>query len=437
MPDLDHLLRSDIARTASRSVDPPPLETVVTRGRRLRDRRRVRAAAVCVLVALAAGGGFLGRGVLTTSPAPADPQPTPQHVHRTPVPDRAPTAEQVVDDPAASVVQVVTAAEDPDVRAVLWQRCLQRCHTRHAAIALTTDGFATRTVVSVDEGAFPYLHTAGPTAFLVTNDGRRPYLLDTDGSRRKLGAPTAAVPVRAAELVTRWGFAADFVALDPASGAVHRVPVPAGTMELQSDGPRRLEALVSPHAGRTTHVAWSDDGGATWRDHPLATTDRSLYQLVPSAAPGTVAVLGGSDGATLFPFQSAERGTVGGVSWRSFPQGTPPSAFVDGGVVLPDGRLLLRLEQVEETFRPGFGSEPRMGLYVSDGEDWSGFSRLDPPDGVSGLAPKDLPWLRGADLTLAGMSVAPGRATVYVTEHGGNRVFAVADGRSWFEVRAR
>jgi hypothetical protein len=433
MPDLDDLLRSDVAGTASRSVDPPPLATVVTRGRRLRTRRRAQVAAACVLVALAAGGGFLGRGALQTSPLPAAPQPAPHQVHHTPAPERGPTAEQVVDAADASVTQVAVS-DDPDVRAVLWQQCERRCHTRHAAIALTTDGFASRTLVRVRAGAYPYLAPAGQNAFLVTNDGPHPYLLDTDGTRRAIAAPGPVAPVRDNEVVTFWD-RETHVAVDPTSGVAHHVNAPAGVAELLNEGSGRLVSIDAMSA--VPSVVWSDDGGATWREHSLSAKGRFLYQLVPSAAPGTTAVLVGSDGATIFPFEAVQRGARDGASWQGFEQGSPPAAYVEGGVVLPDGRLLVCLEQVHETFRPGTGSEPRMGLYVSAGDDWSSFARLDPPDGAPGLAPGDVPWLHGADLTLAGVSATPGRATAYVTEHGGNRVFSVVDGRTWTEVRAR
>lgn len=440
MPDLDDLLRSDIAGTASRSVEPPAFGAVVARGRRRRNRSRAAAAAACVLAALAAGSTVLDLAGHSTEPRPANPQPTLHHVHRPPGPDRGPLPEQVVDEPAASVDQVVVAAEDPDVRAVVWRLCrTQRCTHVDRALALTGDGFATRSVVRLREDSDPAIVPAGARTFLVSLDGPHPYLLDADGSRRPVSAPAPASPVRAGEVVTRWnGFGADdFVAVDPASGAAHRVAVPGRLVELQGDRSGRLQGLSDYGSDRAPVFFWSDDGGASWHDHRLTSTGRQLFRLVPTAA-DTMAVLVGGDGATLFPFGAVQRGTRDGATWEGFPQDSPPSAFVDGGAVLPDGRLLVRLEQAEEQFHAGTGSEPRTGLYVSDGADWGSFARLDPPDGAPGLSPEDVQWLRGADLALAGVSVVPGHATVYITENGGNRVFAVADGgRTWTEVRSR
>jgi hypothetical protein len=436
MPDLDDLLRSDIAGTASRSVEPPEFAAVATRGRRRRARRRaVLAAASVLVVAAVATGTVLADGTPSTSPAPANPQPSPHRTQVMPDQDNLRDPAAVVDNPDASVAGLAVATDDPDVRAVLWQVCLRRCHDRHAAIALTTDGFASRTLVPVSPGAYPHLAPAGRHAFLVTNDGRHPYLLGADGRKRQVTPPGPVAPVGAAEVVTHWnGGGDDYVAVDPATGSSHRVMVPAGTSEAQKTGTGRLQALVEQRVGRTPSVAWSDDGGASWHEHELTSNDRSMFELVPTAG-DTMAVLVGSDGATVFPFDGVVQGTRSGASWRSIPQPGPPVASTDGGVVLPDGRLAVALAGlVRSSVGPHLA-----GLYLSAGGDWSTFTRVEPsPQGSRGLDTATVTRLRETDLYLAGTRVGAGTATVYLAEGRGSRVWAVADGgRTWTELRVR
>lgn len=434
MPELDDLLRGDVAGAAARSVRPPDFEVVAARGRRLRRRRRaVVAAAACVLAVVASGGVLLGRATTAGAPAPAGPHPSPHQPQ--PTPD--PAAEQVVDDPAATVTQLAVSPADADVRAVLWQTCSGRCERRHAAIALTADGFESRALVPVRDGRYPWLQPAGGRSFLVTNDGRHPYLLDLDGTRRPVTPPTGPAAVAAGEVVVRWSDAGRaFVAVDPATGASHRVTVPAGTSEVQVEAGGRLDALQDLLPARTPTVAWSDDGGLTWRTHFLGSTPRAIFQLVPSAATGTTAVLVGSDGATMFPFDGVVQGSRAGASWHAFPQPRPPTSAVDGGVVLPDGRLVVALLRPRGG-QPGAG-EMRGGLYASAARDWSRFTRVAP----AGLAAADAARLRETELSLLSTVVSQGRATLYVTEGqqpgGSSRVYAVTDGGSmWTAVRLR
>lgn len=447
MPDLEDLLRSDIAGAAARATRPPEFSALLARGHRRRHRRRVATTVVaCLTVVLAGAGALLGRDVLAGAPLPANPNPSPHHVDRT-LDHQTPTAEQIVDGSGATVVQVAVAAADPDVRAVLWQVCYQRCRTRHAAIAVTRDGFSTRVLVPVRDGAYPFLTPAGQSAFLVGGDGRRPYLLDAaEGTRRSLPRPGPEVPVRPGEVITRWGGAGDrFVAVDPETATVHRIPLPARLQELQGDRAGRLQGLTWPAPDHAVAVVWSDDGGAGWHEHRLAWAGRSMFQLLPSADEGTMAVLAGSDGATLFPYEGVERGTSDGAAWRRFPQPSPPAWAVDGGAVLPDGRLALALVPPERSASRPEGR--RAGLYVSqDADDWTHLSRLDPTTAdAPRLGHQLADRLPDADLSLVGVvgtAGATAHATVYLTEGlqpgGSSDVYAVDDGgRTWTRLKVR
>lgn len=343
MPDLEDLLRSDIAGAAARATRPPEFSALLARGHRRRHRRRVATTVVaCLTVVLAGAGALLGRDVLAGAPLPANPNPSPHHVDRT-LDHQTPTAEQIVDGSGATVVQVAVAAADPDVRAVLWQVCYQRCRTRHAAIAVTRDGFSTRVLVPVRDGAYPFLTPAG------------------------------------------------------------------------------------------------------WHEHRLAWAGRSMFQLLPSADEGTMAVLAGSDGATLFPYEGVERGTSDGAAWRRFPQPSPPAWAVDGGAVLPDGRLALALVPPERSASRPEGR--RAGLYVSqDADDWTHLSRLDPTTAdAPRLGHQLADRLPDADLSLVGVvgtAGATAHATVYLTEGlqpgGSSDVYAVDDGgRTWTRLKVR
>lgn len=87
-----------------------------------------------------------------------------------------------------------------------------------------------------------------------------------------------------------------------------------------------------------------------------------LAQPVVSLRPGVEALIGGSDGATLLPFELVSRN--GGAPQRiTEPRGTQTA----GAVVLADGRLVALL-----TSEPG-----RYALWVSDGDDWTTYVPYD------------------------------------------------------------
>ncbi|CAN5437796.1 hypothetical protein BH09ACT12_BH09ACT12_02780 [soil metagenome] len=128
-------------------------------------------------------------------------------------------------------------------------------------------------------------------------------------------------------------------------------------------------------AGR---VLWTSDAGATWQRHDAA-LGRLLISPVPSLTRDTFAVIGGGDGATLFPFEKFERSTDGGETWEGgdFPRFDGALAYENGSVVLADGRLLSVLGNFSDD-RPGRRVDRVHGLYVSSGSDWTALVPLDP-----------------------------------------------------------
>lgn len=91
--------------------------------------------------------------------------------------------------------------------------------------------------------------------------------------------------------------------------------------------------------------------------------DGLLAAPVGSLDPDVLAVVAGADGATLLPFERAARADADG--WTTYVVSMPHGERVHlrGQAVLPDGRLLVLLED---------------GLWVSDGDDWSTYRRHQP-----------------------------------------------------------
>jgi hypothetical protein len=115
-----------------------------------------------------------------------------------------------------------------------------------------------------------------------------------------------------------------------------------------------------------------------------------------SLQPGTIAIAGGGDGATLFPFQRVVRSTDAGATWRRFdvPLFDGERGYSAGHVVATDGRLLVLLDHFSGD-RPHRPSARHHGLWSSRGPDWASYRpvrvRLAPdqepaPDGWSPVA---------------------------------------------------
>ncbi|MDN4175498.1 hypothetical protein QWY28_21220 [Nocardioides sp. SOB77] len=148
--------------------------------------------------------------------------------------------------------------------------------------------------------------------------------------------------------------------------------------------------------------------------------DGLLTQEADSLLPGTRAVLGGGDGATLLPFQQVARRVAGG-AWQVFeaPLVDGERGYVTSAVVLSDGRLLVLLPAWSGD-RAGRPSTVHHGLWVSDGDDWSSYRPWSgDPGGVQDLRadPREggVLWMVAAD------DVAP----LLVSTDGGRTLRAV------------
>jgi hypothetical protein len=140
-----------------------------------------------------------------------------------------------------------------------------------------------------------------------------------------------------------------------------------------------------------------------------------LLQSFTTSVPDVHVVVGGSDGATLFPFGEI-RQLDGQDSWSVTAVPDRPMAYVGFTAVLSDGRFLADVDAWSDNGRLGRrlkGTPP--GLYVSDGDDWASYTRLE----------------LGEPFTEAAYNVPDVR---YVDVAGdGTRLGAIGpDGRSWW-----
>ncbi len=138
----------------------------------------------------------------------------------------------------------------------------------------------------------------------------------------------------------------------------------------------------------------TDDAGSTWQTAAYPFVDGLMAVPLVSLAPGVHAVVGGGDGATLFPFEQVSRlwsWDDVGVFRVEHPDGV--MGYSSGSVVLSDARILTLLaDWSDDTLkRP---SPRHHGLWASDGENWATYAPtepafspplVDPPDGESPL----------------------------------------------------
>jgi hypothetical protein len=181
---------------------------------------------------------------------------------------------------------------------------------------------------------------------------------------------------------------------------------------------------------RTWTEAWYDE-----RRQPLDVPglEGLMQQPTTSFARGVRAVSGGSDGATLFPFEAMARSTDGGVTWRTYDVARVDDAraYSSGEVVLPDGRVLALLDHWSDD-RNGHPSDRPHGLYASSGDDWSHYSPY-PATFRPALKPAPRGWP-----PVQSLQASAGRGgVVWMTTYDG-LVYASTDGaRTFREIRVR
>ena len=143
------------------------------------------------------------------------------------------------------------------------------------------------------------------------------------------------------------------------------------------------------------------------------------------------AMVGGGDGATLLPFEAAARRD--GTRWRRYavPRVAGELAYVDGAVVLPDGRLLALLDHWSGDRGPR-ASAPHHGLWISHGDDWGSYSPYRPRfvPGLRAARP------RGAS-SLVELGGTSGRSGVVWVRTSREQLYVSRDGRTFEEEPTR
>lgn len=372
MSHLDDLLNPDCSHEAARAVTPPPFETLRDRGVRRRHRRRAVVLGGAAFASVVAVVGVQLADREGTGRPVGGPQPTPTSTSA-PAADLSPA--EVVDHPEARLRELAVVPGNEESRAAVWQLCLDKgCSRSRQAIAVTGDGFETRFDVPSPGHTHPFLTALSPDAFYVGWNPRSQIVLRTDGTSVPLELAGTPRPLGEGEVLVRTPNSSEpFMAVDPDTGKAHTIPLPDGLVEVaaQPDG-TLLGTIRDSQSGAVTAV-WSTDGGASWQQELLATNDLPLTLLVPSAQPGVLVIIEGADGATLFPFLRIHRSLDHGASWENLDVRTDPQAYVGTSAVLTDGRLLVDINAWSDQ-RPNRPSARPVGLYVSNGSDWSDLS---------------------------------------------------------------
>ena len=351
------------ANSAGNDIAVPDFERLLATSRR---RRRLSTLGAGALAAVAVGAVSWGWHVIDTSAGPRLDPVGP--VHSAP-PVSGVASAAVVDDLAARPVSVAVLPDQPSDRAVVW-----RSADRGAAVAVTSDGFRSRTTMTVHGGYVPV--TAVGAAWFFVADRKAPALLTPDGVLRQVTIGGAA-PLADGEYLAQ-GASGATLAVDPEHATAHPLTVPDGVRELYGD--RGLLWSIPCHAAQeaVVHctVVWSGDGGDTWSSHSLPSGELAVYTPVQTTDGSMVASLTGD--VTVTQLRQTVTSRDGGRSWQT--SATRPARPIGWALVLPDGRLLI--DALDD--RSG-GGDDTLGLLVSNGSDWSRLQPLHPqiPPGAS------------------------------------------------------
>ncbi|WP_107705633.1 beta propeller repeat protein [Nocardioides allogilvus] len=362
-------------------------------------------------------------------PTPPPPAPTPTPTATGSVVLDRPSPEEIVDDPASVLREVQVAPGDPDTRVALWSTCFaDGCGPRRLAIAVTADGFRTRTLADATwHHAFVRLSAGGEVVVLDYQRGLSLDVVRADGSVLPVDMVKDVAPVARGEVVAGMVFRPArnrFWATDPATATAHLVPVPDGTHQLIQTDTGQLRAITSDSS-----YAWSDDGGATWNRHFDALDPHLLPGFVTSTDDRHV-VVGGGDGATLFPFSQLRRLEDDG-DWSVVEPVDDPMAYLGPTAVLPDGRFVASVQSWSDNGLAG--EQPRgtpPGIYVSEGDDWSTYERIESGAPFRTAAPFE-PMVTDIDVTADAAlitAIGPDQTTAWTSDDLG---------ATWREMRAR
>jgi hypothetical protein len=411
----------EIGRAAADAAELPDFESLRARGRRRQTVRRTAwagAAAIAVVgvigVAQLAGSTPASAPITPVTPRPtvtstAGPEPSPEPTDvaspQTPQPD--PGAARIVDDPLAVLMELQVDPGNPHVMAALWQCTDIDCERLGAALALTGDGFATRTVYRVEGGGL----------FAALGSGTFHYKSNL-GFGDLYRVPGIVGPAGSGGDVVSIGSGLHLWTLVTADGSSRPIENAEGFNQLVRSPGGGLTALGVDDAGHWV-VARSTDIGATWdRQRLTGSAPAPLFGIIPSAAaPALMEESGG--GATAAPLAATWRLEDSG-QWVRYAAPAGDTAYTTGQVVLPDGRLLTAVESWSGGGQPGF--------YVSDGDDWSTLTRVQSP------FPND------SHPYVLATSVSAGSATMVVADPEGDesKGWRTTDGgQTWAAVKLR
>jgi hypothetical protein len=226
----------------------------------------------------------------------------------------------------------------------------------------------------------------------------------------------------------------------PTAGGLHVV----AWWRLHLDSGRTRQAIATSDDGfaTATYDRWTLKGfyGATpaperpeppAADHLLAWP---LPTLVESPSEGTMAYALGGDGATLFPFERTSRSTDGGETWTTYDVARVDDelAYLNGGVVLSDGRLLVLLGSWSND-RPHRPSNIHHGLWVSEGDDWGRFTPWEPTYSPP-LDPTADGWHTASSLETSAWS---GQDVIWSVTSSGQLYVSTDDGGTFTAIPAR
>lgn len=426
-------LDPQIVRSAEDAARRLDFDDVIARGRALSRRR----AATTVTVAAMTAAVLVGVTQLpdrheatpvVPSPTPT-PTPSPTAISTPSSPRPTPqgaledlTATQIVDHPDAEIVQVEQAGEE---RAVVWRVCSAdaSCREPRQAIALIADDPTSRLIPDRTWGFEMGVVLAPTGEALVLNYGYNGSLqqqvVRADGRLVDVDVVDAQSPVADGEVAagyTYLGTRTTWWATDVTSARTHPIPVPDDTRRLTQRPDGRLEALTT----RETY-AWSDDHGETWQELGDAGADTEIAEIAASAPDEHVLTVGGDSGRRQ-PLDRILRLDAAG-AWQVVAPPTDPGVYLGPTAVLPDGRFLMSVHSwTDDSTRPG--------IYVSDGDDWSTYERVD-----SG-APFERPSL--GEPRVIDIDVAADGALITALGPDGSTVWTSKDlGATWLEMRAR
>ncbi len=421
MRDLDELLTSEISQRAAEAGTPPPFADLVERGARRRRQRRT---------ALSGGVATVAAAALLLVQLPNGAQrsdPTLPGATSTTAGASEPTPEQIIEDPGSRLLQLAVSPTDPDLRASVWQWCrTSRCTVTRFAVAITADGFRTRSAADLSTRKVPSLLGLGGGRVLVAQDLLSHYLVSAAGTVEQIVRTSQGpTPVRDGEVVFRDNSA--FLAVDLETGSWHRVNTPRDASEVLATPGGQLRALsYRVSSGVRYHV--SDDGGVSWSTTTITGVAADHFELVASVDEDVHAVLEGAGGNADTPFTAVHRSGDPASGWTREPAVEAPIGLGASSAVLADGRLVTVVVDWSAGDERDASASP--GIYASLAEDWSRYASVQQGGPYADQGPFEPILIRfdvsanGVGITLAG----PSGTNAYESEDLGE---------TWQELEAR